>query len=101
MTDEERRRIFSEAGKLGAASLHLGTTPEERRERTAAARAARAAKRGPRKPTMAERIAEAEALLPSLPPAERERQAVWVEQAKAALAELDEHRKKKVLAEAS
>ncbi len=101
MTPEDRRRVFSEAGKLGAAVLHLGTTLDQRRERTAAARAARAAKRGPAKPTMAQRIAEAEALLPTLPPEERERQTAWVEQAKAALAELEEHRKKKVLAEAS
>ncbi len=91
---------YVQRAKLGALALHLGSTLDERRERTAAARAARAAKR-PRKPTMAERIAEAEAQLPTLPPAERARQTVWVEQAKAALAELEEHRKKKVLAEAS
>lgn len=105
MTVDERRRILSEAGKLGAAALHMGTTPEERRKRTEPARLARAAKRGPRKPGMAEKIAEAERLLPTLPASERERQAAWIEQAKVALANLEEQQKKRdelrVLAEAS
>jgi hypothetical protein len=82
VTTEERRRILSEAGKLGAAVLHLGTTLDERRDRTAAARAARAAKRSPRKPTLAEKIAAVEATLPGLDANERARQEAWIAAAK-------------------
>ncbi len=78
MTTEDRRRILSEAGKLGAAVLHLGTTLDERRDRTAAARAARAANRGAHKPTLAERVAAVEATLPNLDPDERARQEAWI-----------------------
>lgn len=78
MTTEERRRILSEAGKLGAAVLHLGTTLDERRDRTAAARAARAAKRSPEKPSLAEKIAAVEATLADLDPDERARQEAWI-----------------------
>lgn len=55
------RGYLSELGKRGSASLHAGTTPEERRDRTAAARAARSAR-----PTTSQRLAAAEAALQAL-----------------------------------
>ncbi len=60
---DEVRRYLGALGKKGAASLHDGTTFEERQARTAAARAARAAK-----PTTKERLAALAAELESLRP---------------------------------
>jgi len=96
MTNPELAAHMARIAPLGALAAHLGTTPEQRRERTAAARAARAAKRGPRKPTLAERIAAAEALLPHLDTDERARQEAWIAEARALSGEL----KAKSLAEA-
>lgn len=75
---EARRAHLASIARLGAISLHLGSTLEERRARTAAAREALAAKRGPRKPTLAERIAAAKEALPTLDPDERARQEAWI-----------------------
>lgn len=83
---------YVQRAKLGALALHLGSTLEERRERTAAARAARAAKKKPAGPTMAERIAAAEALLPDLDPDERARQEAWITEARAMSAAIAAHR---------
>ncbi len=80
--DEARREHMARIAPLGAIASHIGTTFEERRERTAAARAALAAKRKPRKPTLAEKIAAVEATLAELDPAERERQEAWIAAAK-------------------
>ncbi len=76
--DEDLRAHLARIAPLGAIASHLGTTLEERRERTAAARAALAAKRKPRKPTLAEKIAAVEATLPGLDPEERARQEAWI-----------------------
>ncbi len=80
--DDAKREHLAKIARLGAVASHLGTTVEERRERTAAARAALALKRKPRKPTLAEKIAAAEALLPGLDPDERARQEAWIAAAK-------------------
>lgn len=92
MTTPAEHARLAKMAPLGALALHIGSTLEERRERTAAARAARAANRPPakpRKPSMADRIAAAEAALPNLPADERARQEAWIEQAKAALRNLE------------
>jgi hypothetical protein len=80
--DESKREHLAKIARLGAVASHLGTTVEERRERTAAARAALAAKRKPRKPTLAEKIAAVEATLPGLDLDERVRQEAWIAAAK-------------------
>lgn len=85
---DAQRAHLARIARLGAISSHLGTTLDERRERTAAARAALAAKRGPRKPTLAEKIAAAEAALPGLDPDERARQEAWIADARAMSAAL-------------
>ena len=79
----ELRALRAEAGRRGAAARLLGlTTPEQRRELTAAASAARAAagaaKRAGR-PTVADRIAAVEAALPTMTPEERHRQIALLE----------------------
>ncbi len=77
---------ISQFASDGALALHLGSSPDERRARTAAAREASIISRRNRarrsKPTMADRIAAAEAALPSLDPDERARQQRWIDQAK-------------------
>lgn len=88
--DDAKRAHLARIARLGAMSSHLGTTLEQRRERTAAARAALAAKRGPRKPTLAEKIAAAEAALPDLDPEERARQEAWIAEVRAMSAALAE-----------
>lgn len=92
--------IFSEAGRLGALVLHLGTTLDERRARTAPARAALAAarerRRGATNPTLADRIAAVEAALPAMEPDERARQTEWVATARRSLSRLTELRQDSV-----
>ncbi len=80
--DDAKREHLARIAPLGAIASHLGTTLDERRERTAAARAALALKRKPRKPTLAEKIAAVEATLPDLDPDERARQEAWIATAK-------------------
>ncbi len=79
--NEARRAHLASIARLGAISLHMGSTLDERRARTAAAREARAARRGPRKPTLAEKIAVAKEALPTLDPEERARQEAWIAEA--------------------
>lgn len=100
MSNGNRDQIFAAAGRLGALALHAGTTLEQRRARTAAAREASiasraAAKRQTRKPTMTERIAAAEAALPSMDPIERARQTAWIAEARQTILELDELRRER------
>ncbi len=51
--DEAKREHLARIAPLGAIASHIGTTLDERRERTAAARAALALKRKPRKRPLA------------------------------------------------
>jgi hypothetical protein len=87
--DLDRSRILSEAGAKGAATRQIGlTTLEDRRQLTAAATEARRAlgvqRRAAKQNRLAERIAAVEAVLPSLPPAERLRQIALIETIKGA-----------------
>ncbi len=87
MADPRRTALLSEAGARGAKVRLLGTNPDDRRALTAAASAARsaqAAERNKNRRTLAQRIADVEAALPTMPAEERARQELW-------LAEIREH----------
>ncbi len=89
-TDPELRQILSEAGRYGARLRDLDTTPDQRRDNTAAARAARAANH-------LEKV-KAEVDPDGLLPAdERERQARLLVEARAAKLRLDRLRRARKL----